>query len=415
MIKLLVVAIFFILIDLYVFQGVSLLLKNIQYPISMGLKIAFWIINFFVLYKALNITLHFRDIAANQPEYFRFWSGVLVIAFMTKVSFIFFHLLGDVFYGGERIANVMVAKIQGTDSNTISRGTFLTKLGIGVAALFFTSFTYGVVKGRYAFSVMREKISFDNLPKAFSGLKIVQISDLHLGSFVKDFDEVKKAITLINEQEPDYIFFTGDMVNSHSSEAEAWIEIFAGLEAKEGKYSIFGNHDYADYGPYSPQEKIESVTRLKQIHAEMGFTLLEDENLYLEKDGEKIALAGMHNWGKDFHRIGNLENTLQGLKEDDFKILLSHDPSLWEEHIMNKKSIDLTLAGHTHGMQMGFEIPYFNFKWSPAKLRYKRWAGLYKEQKSHLYINRGFGYLGYPGRVGIKPEITVLELVSEKA
>lgn len=406
--RILIVALILFLIDLYFYKGFSLLVDN--FANAKILKYIFWFINIIIYFQLYKLVANYRTIQVDSPESFRFWTGLIISIFTTKVVFIFFHFLGDIFWGGRNILNFSLAKIQNSDIPIISRGKFLTQIGVGTAILLLGSFSYGVTRGRYAFKVMKEKISFDNLPEAFNGLKIVQISDLHLGSFVKDFKQVERAIDLINEQNADLIFFTGDMVNVHSKEAEPWVEIFSKLEAKIGKYSIFGNHDYADYGPYTKEEKLQSVTRLKEIHKEMGFKLLEDENFYLEQNGEKIAIAGMHNWGKDFHRVGNLENTLKGLSEDDFTLLLSHDPSLWEDQILDKKNIELTFSGHTHGMQMGIEIPYMNFKWSPAKYRYKRWGGLYQEDKTYIYVNRGFGYLGFPGRIGISPEITVLEL-----
>lgn len=409
----LIVGFFLLAIDLYAFKGISLLLN--QYASGWIVKLVYWSINILIYLQLYRLISSYRTLQVDNPEALRFWSGVITTILVTKLGFIFFHLLDDVLWTGRKTVEFSRASIQSESVKTLSRGTFLTSVGAGVAALLLGSFTYGITKGRYAFQVMNEKIGFDNLPEAFSGLKIVQISDLHLGSFVKDYADVKVGIDMINAQNPDYIFFTGDMVNSLSDEAEPWIELFASLKAKQGKYSIFGNHDYADYGPYSPEQKQQSISRLKEIHKEMGFNLLEDENLYLEKDGQKIALAGMHNWGKDFHKEGDIVKTLDGLSEDDFTILLSHDPSLWELEINNKRSVELTLSGHTHGMQMGVEIPFLNLKWSPVKYRYERWAGLYKEAKNHIYVNRGFGFLGFPGRVGMKPEITVLELFTEKA
>lgn len=408
-----IVVVVLFLIDLYVLKGINLLLKSSSSSLTWSVRTIYWLVNIVIFYQLLVIFADFQQIRIDRPDFVRFWSSIFFVLLVTKFSFLLFHLADDIFWGGKYLMNKTFSSSQDA-TNGISRAKFLTQLGLGISALLFTSFTYGVVKGRYAFKVWKEKINFDNLPQAFSGLKIVQISDLHLGSFVEDFDEIKKAIELINEQKPDLIFFTGDMVNVHSDEAEPWIEIFSKLEASMGMYSVFGNHDYCDYGKYTPEEKLKSINRLKEIHKEMGFKLLEDENIYLEKDNEKLAIVGMHNWGKDFHRIGSLEKSLEGLKEEDFKILLSHDPSLWEDKILNKKEIELTLSGHTHGMQLGVEIPFINIKFSPVKFRYKRWGGLYKEAKNYIYVNRGFGYLGFPGRVGMNPEITVLELFSKK-
>jgi predicted MPP superfamily phosphohydrolase len=410
MLRILIVAFVFLLIDLYFFKVFSLLISAYGQTVNWTMTAIFWAINLLVYYQIYRLINDYRTIQSENPESLRFWSGVIITILVVKLGFIFFHLLEDLLWGGRNAVNYLGIKVQNSETNTISRGKFLTQIGAGAAVLLLGSFTYGITKGKYAFKVMKEKISFDNLPEAFNGLKIVQISDLHLGSFVNDFEEIEKAIDLINEQEADLLFFTGDMVNVHSDEAEPWIEIFSKLKAKKGKYSIFGNHDYADYGPYSKEEKTQSINRLKEIHKEMGFVLMEDENFFLEENNEKIAIAGMHNWGRDFHRVGDLEKTLKGLSEDDFTVLLSHDPSLWEDQILNKRNIELTLSGHTHGMQLGIEIPYMNFKWSPAKYRYKRWGGLYQETKNYIYVNRGFGFLGFPGRVGIKPEITVIEL-----
>jgi len=220
---------------------------------------------------------------------------------------------------------------------------------------------------------------------------------------------------MINDLEPDYVFFTGDLVNNNAKEAVPWIEVFSEIKAKKGKYSIFGNHDYADYGGQSKEQKIESIKLLKEVHSKMGFKLLEDEHVVLKEKQEEITLIGVHNWGHGFHQIGDLDKALQGVKNDHFKILLSHDPTHYDHKVKGKTNIDLTLSGHTHGMQMGIEIPSLNIKWSPVKLRYRKWAGLYEEENQKLYINRGFGVLAYPGRLGISPEITLLTLKSNQS
>lgn len=215
---------------------------------------------------------------------------------------------------------------------------------------------------------------------------------------------------MINDLSPDYVFFTGDMVNSLSDEAEAWIPVFKEIKAKRGKFSIFGNHDYADYGYYTEEEKERSCNRLKEIHGEMGFQIMENEHVLLEKRGETISLIGVHNWGERFRKLGDLDKAMQDVPPENFKLLLSHDPTHWENKVLNKKDIDLTLSGHTHGMQLGIEIPKWHIKWSPIKYRYKRWAGLYQEGGQYLHINRGMGVLAYPGRVGMPPEISLIEL-----
>ena len=269
---------------------------------------------------------------------------------------------------------------------------------------------YGVVKGRFDFEIVNQSIQFDNLPDSFSGLRIVQLSDIHIGSFFDNHEEVKAAINKVNELKPDYIFFTGDMVNNYAWELDGWEEIFGSLKAQYGKYSILGNHDYADYVKWDNEaDKLKNLEDLKQRHAKMGFELLLNESVKLEKDGEFIELLGLENWGKGrFAKYGDLVETMKHTAPESFKILMSHDPSHWDEQVLEKTSINLTLAGHTHGMQYGVKIGSFQF--SPVQFRYPRWAGIYTEGKQHLYVNRGFGYIGFAGRVGISPEITLLEL-----
>jgi len=283
---------------------------------------------------------------------------------------------------------------------------------LAASAFMFGSMLYGMTRGKYAYRILSEKISFPDLPEAFRGARIVQISDLHLGSFQDGgHDEVAEAVAMINELEPDYIFFTGDLVNFYAKEAESWISVFSQLKAKQGKYSIFGNHDYADYVHWdSDQDKGRNMQRLREIHGEMGFDLMTNEHRWLLKDGDRIALLGMENWGLGFAQYGNLHKTMEGVDENAFKILLSHDPTHWESEVMGKKNIHLTFSGHTHGAQFGLELPSLGIKFSPSEIRYKRWGGLYREGSQYLYVNRGFGFLAFPGRVGMPPEITCIDL-----
>lgn len=411
--RILIVIVFFLLFDAYAYKGISNLIGNLNSNWKIAINFLYWIISLGILFQVYTIASNFRTYTAENPDSFRFWSGIICVIFFTKLFFIFFHLMDDIVWMFTKIANYFKTDTKVFEGASITRNSFITKVGLGVSALVFGSYAYGVIKGRYSFKIFKEKVKFPNLPSAFNGLKIVQISDLHLGSFINDFDEVGSVVPLINDLKPDLIFFTGDMVNVHSDEAEPWIDTFKKLKAKHGKYSVFGNHDYCDYSNHPQEERKRSINRLKEIHKEMGFNLLEDEHTFLEKDSQKIAIIGMHNWGKGFHEIGSLEKAIKGLDDNYFKLLLSHDPTLWEEKVKGKKNIDLTFSGHTHGMQMGIEIPFLNIKWSPAKLRYKRWAGLYKFEKNYIYINRGLGFLGFPGRVGIAPEITLIELNKE--
>ncbi|MFK7758254.1 MAG: metallophosphoesterase [Flavobacteriales bacterium] len=341
-------------------------------------------------------------------------SAISFTTIATKATIFLFHLLDDI----KQFFNWLWKKIfqpepTNTEGGRISRGNFLTQMGIGISAITFGSFSYGVTRGKYNYTVVKQPLSFDNLPTEFDGLKIIHISDLHLGSFLEDAEPVQHGFDLINELEADYIFFTGDLVNSVAEEAEFWVPYLNSLKAKRGKFSILGNHDYGEYAfPDDSPELVSNMVQLKRIHKDMGFDLLLNENRKLEKDGKTIDLIGVENWGKvlRFPRKGDFEAASSGLNPSDFNILLSHDPTHWEEKIMVDKDVNLTLSGHTHGFQLGVGLG--DYKWSPASLTYKRWKGLYEENNKFLYVNPGFGFLGFPGRVNMAPEITLFELSS---
>ena len=292
-----------------------------------------------------------------------------------------------------------------------SRRKFISQIGLGLAAIPFASILYGMYRGKYNFKVLKYTLNFEDLPDAFDGYRLTQISDVHSGSF-DNIDKVSYAIDLINEQQSDVILFTGDMVNNTADEMLPYIDIFKRLDAKDGLYSVLGNHDYGDYVRWdSDAAKKENLENLKVIQKDIGFDLLLNENRFIEKDGQRIAIIGVENWGKGgFKKAGDLKKASDLVDKDDFKILLSHDPSHWDEQVINDQyHYHLTLSGHTHGMQFGIEIPGW-FKWSPVKWRYKQWAGIYETLGQYINVNRGFGYLAFPGRVGIWPEITVIEL-----
>ena len=298
-----------------------------------------------------------------------------------------------------------------TEFSIPSRRRFISAIALGLAALPFGALLYGMYKGKYNFKVLKYTLDFDDLPAACDGYQITQISDVHSGSF-DNREMVSYGIDLINEQESDVIFFTGDMVNNKAEEMEPWTDLFAKLHAKDGKFSILGNHDYGDYVSWNTkEEKAQNLEALKKIQHDIGFDLLLNEHRYLERDGEKLALLGVENWGKGgFKKAGDLQLAASRIQKEDFKILLSHDPSHWEEQVINDAyHYHLTLSGHTHGMQFGIEIPGW-IKWSPVKWRYTYWAGIYEELGQFINVNRGFGFIGYPGRVGIWPEITVITL-----
>jgi predicted MPP superfamily phosphohydrolase len=319
-------------------------------------------------------------------------------------------LLGeDVF----RIFTGIFKKVSGTNLEGApimpERREMVSKVALMFAAIPFASFIYGITKGKYSYKIHRKELFFKDLPEAFNGFTITQISDVHAGSF-DDKNAVHEGIKLIQELNSDVFVFTGDMVNNRAEEIEPFKDIFGSIKAKHGQFSILGNHDYGDYVAWeSPRHKTENLNRLKQHHADMGYKLLLDEHIRIQKDNESIVLAGVENWGKGFGERGDLQKALHGTNDKDFKVLLSHDPSHWDEQVkVNQNPIHLTLSGHTHGMQMGVEIP--GFKWSPVKFRYKNWAGLAAHEDRHLYVNRGYGFIGFTGRVGIWPEITVLTL-----
>lgn len=282
-------------------------------------------------------------------------------------------------------------------------------IGIALALFMIGYFVYGMIKGKYKYKVHKHVLSFPDLPEAFDGFKITQISDVHSGSFDNE-KAVTKGVEMIKKQNSDLFLFTGDLVNNLASEFEPWKKLFSTIRAPFGQFSVLGNHDYGDYVAWeSVQHKAQNLENLKQHQADIGFRLLQDESIELEKDNQKIHLIGVQNWGHGFAKIGDLSKALSGLDQTGFKILLSHDPTHFEHEVKNHDThIHLTLSGHTHGMQMGIDLPWF--KWSPVKWRYKKWAGLYQENNRYLHINRGFGFLGFSGRVGIWPEITVIEL-----
>lgn len=343
--------------------------------------------------------------------------AIVFALFFAKIIAVLFFLVDDARRAVQWIAGKLfslghseVAEVSGAESGHISRSAFLTWLGIASGGSLFATFVFGM-GNKYNYHVNRIKLSFANLPPAFKGLKIIHISDIHSGSFTNK-PAVNKGIDKILNEKPDLILFTGDLVNNKADEMKDYIDVFSRLKAPMGVYSTLGNHDYGDYLAWeSPAAKEANLQKLKSIHAQMGWRLLLDEHLPLPSGDASIGLIGVQNIsGKsNFHSYGNLQKAMTGAEKYSFKILMSHDPSHWDKEVVTQHpGIDLTLSGHTHGMQFGVEIP--GFRWSPVQYVYKRWAGLYESGKQKLYVNRGFGFIGYPGRVGIMPEITVFEL-----
>ena len=394
--------VFFGLIQWYAFQAVKTIGFNKWILSIYSLTIAIIFGNF--IYQSL-----FYTRATGFTPNFSIAMGMFLALFIFQFILILFLAFEDLIRLPQGIYRYFIEK--GEENYLPSRRKFISQLAFVLAAIPFASLLVGMVRGKYNYKVLHYALEFDDLPEAFEGFTLTQISDIHSGSF-DNAEKVQYGVDLINEQQSDVILFTGDMVNNKAEELIPWKETFAQLRAPMGKFSILGNHDYGDYTEWSSKEEKEyNLKTLIKTQEEMGFSVLLNETHFLEKDGQRLALVGVENWGKGgFKKAGNLDKAVQQVTTDDFKILLSHDPSHWEEKVLpHAYPFQLTLSGHTHGMQFGIEIPGW-FKWSPVKWRYKQWAGLYTEQQQWINVNRGFGFLGYPGRVGIWPEITKITL-----
>ena len=387
-------------LDVYVFQALKTATQDMYY--AKNLRIGYWIISFGVLAFIAYAQYLLRDRNGFGTSIFTWMLIVFLLSVIPKLVTASFILLEDI----TRIVRASVALFQETASDRTwpSRRRFVSTAAIATAAIPFSGILYGVAKGRYRYTVHRHTVTFPDLPDAFDGFTITQLSDFHIGSF-DNKEAVKKGIDLVNAQESDMLLFTGDLVNFRAAEVDGWEDIFGALQASYGKYSVLGNHDY-----YENYREEGTLNRVEEKHCDIGFHLLKDEHISIEKEGQKIQVIGVENWGRGpFPKHGDLEKAVSGIQSNDFKILLSHDPSHWDEKVLpHPFHFHLTLSGHTHGFQLGIETPFFRF--SPSQFRYPRWAGLYKEKEQYLYVNRGFGYLAFPGRVGIWPEITVLEL-----
>ena len=391
----------YILVDIYAFQALKTISRN-------NWLYSAWIVISLVLLGALIYELGIVDSDRNMSVSRMYVFGFFLAVFVPKLILIIIMFGEDIF----RLFSGLYAKINSNDSFYLpSRRKFVSTIALGLAAIPFTSLLYGMYKGRYNYKVLKYALEFDDLPEAFHGYTLTQISDIHSGSF-SDEEKVKYAVDLVNQQKSDIILFTGDLVNNLAEEMQRWKTTFSSLKAADGVYSVLGNHDYGDYVNWNSQsEKAENLSQLKQLQKEMGWDLLLNENRTLSKNGEQIKLIGVENWGEGgFKKAGDLKKASEGVSKEDFKIVMSHDPSHWQSQIKtDERNYQLTLSGHTHGMQFGIEIPGV-IRWSPVKYRYENWAGIYEELGRYINVNRGFGFLGYPGRVGIWPEITVIQL-----
>ena len=392
-------AVFFI-IEIYVYQAIRNITTN-NY-----IRIGYWVFTLLAYGIILYWILTFNR-ASRDHQQIQLMVSAMMIFVLPKLLSVIFLLIGDFTRFVEFGFKYFTAK----ENYFPERRKFISTTALAAAGIFSALAIDGIIFGKYRHTVRKVKLRFKNLPENFKGYKIVQISDVHSGSFFNP-QKSQKAIDLINEQDADVVLFTGDMVNNYADEFKPFIPLFKSIKAKDGKFSILGNHDYGDYGAWnSREEKAQNIPTLKNYQAEAGFKLLRNENIALEKNGEKIYLLGVENWGiKPFPQYGDLDKALKGVPEDAIKVLMSHDPTHFDEVVKKHKThVHLTLSGHTHGMQFGLDLK--NIKWSPVKFKYKKWADLYESEGKYLYVNRGFGVIAYPGRVGINPEITVIELV----
>jgi len=413
LLRFLIPLIILLCIDIYSFQAIRTACENLSHSTRRWIYIFFWAVSAVMLSMFL-IGL-FSDFFVSHKVLRNYLLGFLFATYFSKLILVIFLLFDDIGrlvrwiislfnHPGEAIA---------PEHPTISRSLFVSQAALVVSALPFASLMYGIVFGAYDYKVRRLKLTFANLPKAFNGFKILQVSDIHTGSFVET-EHLQKAVDMINAEKADLVLFTGDLVNNKTDEVYSYMDVLKQIKAPMGVYSSLGNHDYGDYSSWPTEaEKHKNLTDFFQVHKDLGWTLLRNENRMLTKDGQSIALAGSENWGGSmrFPKYGNLNQTISGIKDNPFTILMSHDPSHWDAQILNHPyNFDLTLAGHTHGFQFGIDTKLV--KWSPSQYFYKQWAGLYKKGQKYIYVNRGLGFLGYPGRAGIRPEITVIELRS---
>ena len=390
----------------YGFQGFKTVTSN------KWIWLAYFALVVMVIGNLLVHTFYFERSPTTEPRLmYAIGFFISLFVFQTVISLV---LLSEDIFRIPQAIYTYLTRVPGEMQFLPSRLVFVSKIALGLAAIPLTSLLYGMYRGKYNFKVLNYELEYDDLPKAFDGFTITQISDIHSGSF-DSVEKVNYGIDLINKQKRDVILFTGDLVNNTAAEVLPLIPHFSKISAPHGVFSVLGNHDYGDYMRWeSPEQKVENIKALYQAQKDMGWDLLLNESRFIEKEGQRLAIMGVENWGSGFKQAGDLDKAMENVGANDFKVLLSHDPSHWEAKVLpHPNTIHLTLSGHTHGMQFGIEIPGW-FKWSPVKWRYKQWAGIYEQAKQRLNVNRGFGYLAYPGRVGMWPEISVITLKKSK-
>ena len=411
-----IIALLFLLIDWYVFQGIKFLIHSFSAPTQRFLKYTYWCITILTLIAFL--IYHFVNVDAYSKSARMFLLVGVFINYIAKLFFVVFLLIDDFVRLIRYIASLFSSETTISEgisdhSSKISRSDFLVKTAAVAAAVPLVGMSWGIISGAHDYRVRRIKLPLTNLPKAFHGMKIVQVSDIHSGSFWNK-TAVMGGVEMLMNEKPDMVFFTGDIVNNRAEEMADWISVFSKVKAPHGVYSVFGNHDYGDYVAWdSPQQKAKNLIDLAAMQKAMGWKLLMNENKIIEVNGEQIAVVGIENWGAKarFPKYGKLSEAIKGTENIAIKLLLSHDPSHWQAEVLPLfPDISAMFSGHTHGMQFGVDIP--GIKWSPVQYVYDEWAGLYQQKGQYLYVNRGFGYIGYPGRIGMPPEITTIELVS---
>jgi uncharacterized protein len=407
----------FVAIDYYVYQGIKFATRTTTLSTQRIIYYAYWGITLL----ALSITfVGFVIQPATMTWKMRtFLAAGIFIIYASKLFSVIFLFIDDVF----RLGKWTLAKFQNTQltnnqsvtpdnqviAEKISRSDFLVKTALVVGGTHTAAMAWGIISGAHDYRIRRVTLNLKNLPRQFDGMKIGQLSDIHSGSFFNKTG-VKGGIEMLMKEKPDAIFFTGDLVNNEAREVKDYIDVFSKVKAPLGVFSTLGNHDYGDYVHWdSPEKKAQNLQDLINTHKNMGWNILMDEHRAIKVDGESIGILGIQNWGTSFSKYGKIEKAYENTQDFPVKLLLSHDPTHWRAQVLGKyKDIDVSFAGHTHGMQYGVEIG--NFKWSPVQYKYKEWAGLYEENDQKVYVNRGFGFIGYPGRLGILPEITIFEL-----
>ncbi len=402
-----------ILLDTYFFQAVKNVAQNLSPKTKTVIYTVYWSLTILAVLGFLLFVYTEQNFLGKKIRTYLF--AMIIGLFLAKITGLVFFLVDDFRRGIQWLSGKLFfnnTDMDGMSGDGITRSTFLSWIGIAAGTTLFGSLLYGFTN-QYKYQIKRVKLAFDNLPASFKGLKIIHISDIHCGSFM-DKNAVAHGIEMIMKENADLILFTGDLVNDKATEMENYVDVFSQLKAPLGVFSTLGNHDYGDYvqWPINGITKEQNLLNLQKVHADMGWRLLMNEHVVLKKNDDEIALLGIENWSSKarFPKHGRMDLAHAGTEKYPFKILMSHDPSHWDAQVKTDYAdVDLMLSGHTHGMQFGVELP--GFKWSPVQYVYPQWSGLYESDKQKLYVNRGFGFIGYPGRVGQLPEITVINFL----